>query len=125
MKFLIDEQLPPALTHWIEARGHVAEHVSFVGLSGRPDKEIVRYATTERAVIITKDDDFAAIIGREREIQIVWLRVGNVRNPVLTAMMDALWAPLMFRLESGERLIELSDPQAGMRSSTSFGSRST
>ena len=32
MRFLVDQQLPPALARFLAAGGHLAEHVSDIGL---------------------------------------------------------------------------------------------
>jgi len=89
VRFLVDEQLPIALAHWIADRGYVAEHVSEVGLSMQPDHTIVRHAACTRAVIVTKDEDFVASTLRGETVTVVWLRVGNVRNRILLARIEA------------------------------------
>ena len=40
MRFLIDEQLPPALARMIATRGHVAEHVQDIGLGAAKDARL-------------------------------------------------------------------------------------
>lgn len=59
MRFVVDAQRPPALARWLEAQGHEAEHVADVKLAAAPDTAIWERATVLKAVIITKDEDFA------------------------------------------------------------------
>lgn len=58
MNFLIDAQLPPALARWISSQGHPATHVFGVGLPTADDPVIWERARHDRAVIISKDEDF-------------------------------------------------------------------
>jgi len=44
VKFLVDNQLPPALAHYFRKRGFDCEHVLDVGLAQASDTEICRYA---------------------------------------------------------------------------------
>lgn len=58
IRFLIDAQLPPALARWIEAHGHVAEHVHDVASGDAGDRQIWEYARSVNAVVVSKDEDF-------------------------------------------------------------------
>lgn len=125
MRFLVDEQLPIGLARWIGEQGHISEHVTEVGLSGASDAAIARHAVDVDAIIVTKDEDFIAAVIRGSAARVLWLRVGNLRNPALIATMTISWPEMVDRFAAGERLVEVRPPQAGMRSSTSVGSRST
>jgi predicted nuclease of predicted toxin-antitoxin system len=59
MRFLVDAQLPPALERWLVAAGHEAEHVADRGMQDASDTAIWDLALQERAVLLTKDEDFA------------------------------------------------------------------
>lgn len=59
MRILVDAQLPPALARWIEAQGHVAEHVIDCDLADADDRALWDYAMSANAIIVTKDEDFA------------------------------------------------------------------
>ena len=108
MKFLVDEQLPPALAVWLAEAGHPAEHVSWRALSRASDDAIWREAFAIGAAIISKDEDFA----RRRMLEtdgpsVVWVRLGNSRNTTLihafaVAMPQVAQAPA-----NGEVLVEL------------------
>ena len=84
MRFLVDAQLPPALSRWLTSRGHESEHVSDRNLQAAADSEIWEFAQSASAVIITKDEDFA----RRKALKVsgptvVWIRVRNLRNPLI------------------------------------------
>ncbi len=68
MRFLVDAQLPPALARLIAERGHVAEHITDIGPGDAPDRDLWRYALAHQAVIVTKDEDFAARLDAPRSL---------------------------------------------------------
>jgi predicted nuclease of predicted toxin-antitoxin system len=82
--------------------------VSEVALDAASDDEIISYATSRQFAIITKDEDFSVkvLIGK-CAIPIVWVRLGNCRNPVLQTAFESTLETLLERLESGEKLIEI------------------
>lgn len=108
MRFLIDAQLPPALARVLGEHGHVAEHVNDIGPGDAPDRELWQYALDQRAVIITKDEDFArmAAVGGESPT-VVWVRVGNTRRAALLAWFEPLIERIVSMVERGDRVIEL------------------
>lgn len=71
MRFLIDAQLPPGLARWLGERGHRAEHVNELGLGAAPDSVIEARARELRAVIWSKDADFADRARRTPGLQVV------------------------------------------------------
>ena len=58
MRFIVDAQLPPALALWLVEAGHEALHVEEIGLLDAEDPSIWRYAFENKAVILSKDEDF-------------------------------------------------------------------
>ena len=108
MRFLIDNQLPSTLAHWLRERGHDAEHVLAVGLAQGKDTPLWRYAQGRGAVLITKDEDFAEWVRRGRPgPRVVWLRIGNSTKRELFAWLDPLLPAIVRQLEQGERLVEV------------------
>ena len=62
MRFLIDNQLPPALARLIQSElKSEAVHVTDVGLRDASDQEIWKYATAEGFIVISKDEDFTSM----------------------------------------------------------------
>lgn len=108
MRFLIDTQLPAALAGWLRDRGHQAEHVLDVALAQGKDRQIWDYAGQHKAVIVTKDEDFAEWVRRGRPgPSVVWLRIGNSSKRVLLTWFGPLVPVIVQKLEQGDRLIEV------------------
>lgn len=109
MRFLVDAQLPTALARWLEAQGHHAEHVVDLNMAGASDSDIWHAAAERRAVIITKDEDFALwrVTSSEPRPAVVWVRVGNTRKAELLRWFEPLLSDVIAALESGESLIEV------------------
>ena len=108
MKFLVDAQLPPALARWLKETGHEAEHVEDLGLREGSDAAIWARALQSGAIIITKDEDFAA-----RSVQstappvIVWFRIGNTTNRALHAWFEPRLPGIVQLVAQGNRLVEV------------------
>lgn len=108
MKFLIDNQLPFALAKSLQEAGHETRHVLDLALDEAPDREIVRYASENGFVIVTKDEDFSvlAALGRCRA-PVIWVRLGNCRTDTLIRAFSAALEALSEKISAGEVLIEL------------------
>lgn len=109
MRFLVDANLPPALTGWLIGRGHTAVHVSETGNASRPDRAIWNEALAGEFVVVSKDEDFA----RRRSLTshgppVVWIRLGNTRRAALLAHLDRVWPELEQALQRGEAVVEVS-----------------
>jgi len=108
LRFLIDAQLSPKLATALGKAGHEAEHVFEVGLLTAPDIEIWRYAERVGAAIITKDSDFAAMrMHATSGPTVVWLRLGNATNEILTDILMSVLAEILAALEAGETIVEV------------------
>lgn len=104
----MNAQLPPALARLLREHHHTAEHVIEIGPADASDRDIWQYALDRKAVIVTKDEDFADMIAIGREAPaVVWVRVGNTRRADLLAWFEPLIGQLVSMLEAGEQLIEL------------------
>jgi predicted nuclease of predicted toxin-antitoxin system len=108
VKFLIDAQLPPALAGWLREAGHEASHVEDAGLRDAEDGAIWAHALKTGAIIVTKNEDFAArSIRTESALMIVWLRVGNTTNRVLRLWLEARLVGIVQLAGQQHRLIEV------------------
>lgn len=108
MIFLIDAQLPLALTHWLIQQGHTAQHVEDLGLREADDIAIWNHAFSTGAIIVTKDEDFAERTARTTSGPvIVWLRIGNATNRALMLWLGPRWEEITVLLDAGNRLIEV------------------
>jgi predicted nuclease of predicted toxin-antitoxin system len=108
VRFLVDAQLPPALTRLLRDEGHACEHVADVGLLSADDEPIWRYAAAQGCVIVTKDEDFSSRKAlRPGGPAVVWLRVGNCFNRALLQWFRPLLSQILDRLAQSEELIEV------------------
>ena len=108
MKFIVDAQLPPRLADWLRDKGHEALALRDVGLRDAADPEIWRRAGDQGAIIVTKDEDFAAMAARSAVgPQVLWVRTGNLLNRVLLQRFEAAWPQAEPLLANGARLVEL------------------
>ena len=101
MKFLVDNQLPPALAQYLQKRGFDCEHVLDVGLAHSLDGEICRYA-------VSKDEDFLYLARQPKaKFRLLWIRLGNCRTTALLAAFDRLWPLIESSLKAGDQIIEI------------------
>jgi predicted nuclease of predicted toxin-antitoxin system len=108
VKFLVDNQLPAALAHFLRKRGLECQHVLEVGFAEASDSETCRYALEHGRVIVTKDEDFLYLAGLPKsEIKLLWVRLGNCRTKALLAAIERIWPKIEAGLMAGERIIEI------------------
>ncbi len=108
----IDAQISPAIAIWIEQNFRIeTKSLRELGLRDAEDVDIFLAAKKSCAVIVTKDADFVALIDRfGSPPQVIWLTCGNTSNAKLKQILSALLADAVALLESGESLVEISDP---------------
>jgi predicted nuclease of predicted toxin-antitoxin system len=88
-RFLVDNQLPAALAQWLQSRDCHADHVLALNLGQSSDSTIWAFAATHRAIIVSKDEDFAQLtVMRTESVPVIWLRFGNCPTPTLLAKME-------------------------------------
>jgi predicted nuclease of predicted toxin-antitoxin system len=59
---LVDENLSPLLASLLVDAGHDADHVARVGLGASDDATLLEFADSTKAVIISADTDFSALL---------------------------------------------------------------
>ncbi len=78
MSLRFDENLPPRLARQLESAFPGCRHVHDVGLGAGEDHRLWEYAARQGLAIVTKDADFADLVGlRSAPPKVIWLRVGN------------------------------------------------
>jgi len=83
-------------------------HVSDLGMEDAEDAVIWHHAVSNKAVVITKDEDFAARIQMKADgPAIVWLRVGNCSNRALLRWFGPMLPHILVSLRQGEKLVEI------------------
>ncbi len=107
MKFLVDNQLPAAVAHWLAGKGHDAFHVLDRDLGQADDRQLWALACQEGRTVVSKDEDFFILAGHSTSGSLLWLRVGNCRKQTLLAMLETAWPAIEQALLTGQRVIEL------------------
>lgn len=108
MKFLVDQQLPPALASFLISKGHEARHVLELQLDRVKDTLVWDYARCNGSTLVTKDEDFADMAMLHlQEVVVVWVRVGNCRNEILLRVMETALPEIQNAFQAGEHLIEV------------------
>ena len=112
MKFLIDAQLPPLLSHWLLDQGaQAAMHINELQGGLRfSDDEVWQAAKDNGNAIVTKDQDFyelSALYGSPP--QMVLVRYGNCSNSTMLNYLANAWPDVKARLtEEDTRLVRLT-----------------
>jgi predicted nuclease of predicted toxin-antitoxin system len=108
MRFLLDANLPPGLAAWLREQGHDATHLQSQTALAGDDRTIFEFARAQRCVIVTKDEDFAALATLAGgPPPVVWLRLGNATNTALRNWLAPRLPDILQRLAAGETLIEV------------------
>lgn len=110
MKLWIDAQISPAIARWLTTSlGVDAVALKDIGLRDADDEAIFAAAREAKAVVMTKDSDFADLVRRlGPPPQIIWLTCGNTSNDTLRDLLTPIWPRITELLAAGERLIEIS-----------------
>ena len=103
-KLWLDAQLPPQLAAWLRTEfGHDAHAVRDLGLRDADDRTIFSQARNANAILLSKDVDFVALVGRlGAPPKLIWLTCGNVSN-------EALRILLSLRLDAALKVLENDD----------------
>ena len=107
MRFLVDQQLPPALAEWLRANGLDAIHVREIGLKSASDHDIWSTASEDSAVVVTKDQDFVKLLMASEKARLIWIRIGNCPTHVLLARFASQWPRIQVRLRLSDRMVEV------------------
>jgi predicted nuclease of predicted toxin-antitoxin system len=108
VKFLVDNQLPPALARFIRFDlGVNANHVADIGLRDATDSELWRFASENDLILISKDDDFVRLVLIEPTARLIWVRIGNCRRQYLLDVFRRVWPGIVQRLEKQDKFIEI------------------
>ena len=108
MRFVIDHQLPPALARFLEAQGHVANHVRELGLKSSDDATIWRHAVANELAVVSKDEDFFFFASLPNAAaKLVWVRMGNCRTQFLLERFRLRLPQMIASFEAGSSIVEL------------------
>jgi len=92
MKFLVDANLPPGLATWLRGHAHEAIHISDQPGLVLDDRALFEFARQHGYIIVTKDEDFAALATlADDPAPVVWLRLATPRTPRFGTGWDRLF----------------------------------
>lgn len=76
MKFLLDQNVSPALVGLLADADHLAEHIRDLGMRDAPDDVVLAAARDADAVLISSDTDFGELLARSNanEPSVILLR---------------------------------------------------
>jgi len=111
VKFLVDNQLPAALSRRLVELGHHSEHVAELGLDLSHDAEIWRRVSRDQSVLVTKDEDFVFLANRPGDTGcLIWVRMGNCRKGPLLDAFERSLPTLEAAFSAGQRIVEIVGP---------------
>jgi predicted nuclease of predicted toxin-antitoxin system len=110
VRFLVDENLPRRFAEVLRAAGHDATHVVEHDLAGATDGTVMALALEERAVLVTYDADFAAmlVLGEQRFPSVVLFRDQRRRPDELARLLIDNLEEIEYSLTEGA--IAVFDP---------------
>lgn len=90
IKFLIDTQLPPALSKYFLSQGYDSIHTThFENGHLLQDLQIAAIAIDENRIVVTKDNDFLErFILKGAPPKILLLQLGNIKNAELLKFVE-------------------------------------
>ena len=90
MKFIVDAQLPKALSDFLNYRGHDSLHtLELPNQNATGDKFITKLSIDEERIVITKDNDFVeSFLLNSEPRKLIIVRTGNIPNKILLKIFD-------------------------------------
>ncbi|MCF6351951.1 MAG: DUF5615 family PIN-like protein [Cyclobacteriaceae bacterium] len=109
MKFIVDAQLPKALSEFLKSKGHDSLHtLDMPNRNKTKDSEISTFANEGKRIVVSKDIDFLeSFIIKSEPRKLIIVKTGNVSNRQLIEIFDNN-LELLIRMISRSNLIEVS-----------------
>lgn len=109
MKFIVDAQLPIALSYLLKHRGYDAIHtMELPDSNASSDGLITSIAIEENRVVITKDNDFLeSYLINAQPKKLLLVKTGNIHNKALISLFDSN-LELIVEMLTRNNLVELT-----------------
>jgi predicted nuclease of predicted toxin-antitoxin system len=108
MRFVVDNQLPPHLSKFLQDAGHDSVHVAMVGMDTADDRALWAWALREKRIVVSKDEDLLFLANRPGDAgRLVWVRLGNCRRGALVEAFSRSLGAVLAALGEGQRIIEV------------------
>lgn len=110
MKLIIDAQISPHFAPWISQKfGLPAESCRHLGMLRSTDHDLFMHARNEKAIVITKDEDFIRLLNEfGSPPKVIWVTCGNTSNAKLKMIFEANFHSALKLLEEND-LVEIAD----------------
>ncbi len=97
MKWLVDAQLPRRLAADLNRLGHDATHtLDLPDGNATTDTEVIRIATAEGRIVISKDRDFLdSFLVAGQPPRLLWVTTGNISNSDLLELLKTLLTDIL------------------------------
>lgn len=118
MRFLLDQNLAPALVDHLSEAGHDAVHVRDLDMSRSPDEEVMSTAAADDRVLISADTDFGELLARtnaEAPSVLLLRRQGGRRSHEIAALILANIDAIADDLQAGA-IVVLENKRIRIRS---------
>lgn len=89
VKFLLDENVPPAIGTYLRDKGFDAVHAYEVGMSGNTDDQIMNFAGREGRTLITFDKHFSDLLLYPLSTHWGVIRI-RIHPPLLADVLEAI-----------------------------------
>jgi predicted nuclease of predicted toxin-antitoxin system len=116
LKFIADVHISPITVAELRKSGYQIYRVTDYLPAHAKDSEIIKLARCEKAIIITPDLDFSALIAKSGLSQpsVISLRVGNVKPSVISSILKMVLPLIEKELEAGA-IVSVEESQYRVR----------
>ena len=110
MKFIVDTQLPPRLSVYLQSEGHDCIHTTdFEDGHLLQDSEIIEIAIEQERTVITKDSDFSDhYFLKGAPPKVLLLLFGNISNKDLIAYFEQYLENIVIAFADGSNYVQFS-----------------
>lgn len=109
MRFVIDNQLPPRLSKFLQDAGYDSVHVAMVGMDTADDRALWAWALREDRIVVSKDEDLLFLANRPGDRgRLIWVRLGNCRGDALIEAFERSLPGIVAAIAEGQRVMEIA-----------------
>jgi predicted nuclease of predicted toxin-antitoxin system len=107
MKFLLDQNLSPALVEMLATLGHDTRHVLRIGMHKSPDFDILIEADANNEIILTHDLDFGDLLAMSGKStpSVIIFRISPINTNIFFELLRNNLPTLKEALEQGTLVI--------------------
>jgi predicted nuclease of predicted toxin-antitoxin system len=107
MKFLLDQNLSPALIEMLATLGHETRHVLRIGMHKSPDFDILLEADTNNEIVLTHDLDFGDLLAMSGKStpSVIIFRISPIDTQIFFDILRRNLPNLETALEQGTLVI--------------------